>query len=182
MPRLLDTTTRVGTVADAVNYLLATQGASALTMRTIAYECRLSPATLSLHYGSREHMLTVAALATSRARTARMQERARRDGVLAFLPREPDELPDVRAWLGWCELERNQETLRHTLWWARAEDRALLDVTLDHRPAAGDLDLLVAAVDGLAVALCRPEDPMPLPAAQELLSRLAIDLTGRSCA
>ncbi|WP_341927854.1 helix-turn-helix domain-containing protein [Nocardioides psychrotolerans] len=181
-PRLLDTTTRTGTIADAVNLLLATRGASALTMRAIAAECRLSPAALSLHYGSRRHMLAVAALATSRARTARMQERARRDGVLAFLPREPEEVLDVRAWLAWCELDRDEEALHHTMWWARAEDRALLDDTLDHRLGPTDLDLLVAAIDGLAVALCRPEDPMPLPAAQELLQRLAADLIDRSAA
>ena len=182
MPRLLDTTTRTGTIAEAINFLLATQGASALTMRAIARECRLSPAALSLHYGSREHMLAVAALATSRARTERIQERVRRDGVLAFLPREDEEVQDVRAWLGWCELDRNQETLHHTLWWARAEDRALLDATFDHRLRHGDLDLLVAVIDGLAVAVCRPQDPMPPSAAQDLLTRLASDLSGHHAA
>ena len=111
-----------------------------------------------------------------------MQERARGDGVLAFLPREPEEVLDVRAWLGWCELDRDEEKLHHTMWWARAEDRALLDVTLDQRLGPTDLDLLVAAIDGLAVALCRPEDPMPLPAAQELVVRLASAVTNLGAA
>lgn len=124
MPRLLDVRTRTEAVTQAVNHLLALHGASALTLRRIGRECGVGASSLSEHYGTREHLLVVVNLATSRSRAAGLRSRARREGILAFLPRDDDEVLDARAWWGWCELERSHERLSHTMVRARAEDLA----------------------------------------------------------
>lgn len=182
MPRLLDVRTRTQAVTQAVNYLLATRGASALTLRGIGQECRVGASSLSEHYGTREHLLVVAHVTTCRARLERLRERALHEGLLAFLPRDPDEVLDARAWLGWCELERTHDRLHHTLGWARAEDRALVSASLDHRVTRPGLDLVTAAVHGLVVATCAPVEPLPLETARSLLTDVTTSLLARPAA
>lgn len=61
MPRLVNDFTRTDHVTAAINHVIVERGVEGLTMRGIGAVARLSPSTLSAHYGSREHMLRVAA-------------------------------------------------------------------------------------------------------------------------
>lgn len=171
MPRLLDTESRTTTVVTAINHLLARDGASGLTMRAIGELSRVSPATLSSHYGSREHMLRVAAWVTGKARLTAISDRMWQDGVLAFLPAAADDVVTARTWLGWCELWRSHDWLGPTVAEIRDEERALLARTLDYRLARDALTETLALIDGLQVAICTPDRPLAREAACGILAR-----------
>lgn len=171
MPRLLDTETRTTTVVTAINHLLARDGAGGVTMRAIGELSRVSPATLSSHYGNREHMLRVAAWVTGQARLTAIRDRMRRDGVLAFLPADADDVVTARVWLGWCELGRSHDWLGPSIAEIRDEERALLARTVDYRLERERLTEALAVVDGLQVALCAPDRPLARETAYRILAR-----------
>ena len=171
MPHLVDAISRTDDVTVAINHLIVERGVAGLSMRAIAGELRLGASTLYAHYGSREHMLRVAAHVTGKARLEFIRDRMHRDGARALLPEDDEDVLTARAWLGWCELGRTHDWLAPTVEEIRAFERAELARRYDYRLARAALDTIVALVDGLLVAICRPERPMPPGAARELLDR-----------
>ncbi len=171
MPRLLDTLSRTNTVTNAVNDLLAADGAAGLTMRRIAAECRLSTAALGSHYGSREHLLRVAGYTTSEGLLDHQRQMVAVHGLVGLLPREPDDVVDARVWLGWCELGRSHEALEQLVARHRAEQRALVARRHDYLLGREEIDGVLALVDGLQVAVCDPVRPLPLPRVRTLFER-----------
>lgn len=169
MPRLIDTTSRTGALAAAVNHLLAEGGPRALSLRAISGVSRVSGSSILHHFGSVEHLLRVSVHLTGRARVERIEQRWRSDGVGAHLPGSPEDVVDARVWLAWCELWRSHEGLELTVREARHAERALLARQLDYRLARDDLDAAIALVDGLTVAVCRPVEPMSPTRAAALL-------------
>jgi AcrR family transcriptional regulator len=171
MPRLIDTDSRTGAVVAAINHVLARDGAAALSLRSIARESGVSASSLLHHFGSREHLLRVAAARTGRARVRDIDRSSITRGVLAFLPADPDEVVDTRAWLAWLELWRSDESLVNAVGDVRLDERALIAEVLDYRADKEDLDGLLALIDGLLTAVCAPVRPMPLTRAVGILRR-----------
>ena len=171
MPRLIDTASRTGTLVASVNHLLAEGGPRAVSLRAIASVSRVSGSSILHHFGTVEHLLRVSAHITGQARLQRMDERWFEEGVAAHLPHTPDDVVDARMWLAWCELWRSHEGLELTIREARYAERALLARRMDFQLARDELDSVVALIDGLTVATCRPVEPMPPERAARLLSR-----------
>jgi len=93
MPRLIDTDLRT---------------AESLTMRRIGQQCGISASALLHHFGSREHMLRVAAHRTGDEESVRL----------------------TSAWLSWVELARTQSWLEPTVTDLRHRERKALAVLL----------------------------------------------------
>lgn len=173
MPRLLDTSSRTDTVVSAINEILARDGVAGLTMRAIGRGSRISPASLTGHYGSREHLLRVAAHRTGLARLDAIRPRSYSEQALAFLPRNADETVDARVWLSWCDLGRSDESLSVTIRDARARELDVLARSFEYHLTGPELDELYALLEGLTAAVCAALDPMPLETAR------AIAVTGQ---
>jgi AcrR family transcriptional regulator len=171
MPLLINTETRTDELVLAINHLLAQHGPTGLTLRRIAGASGVHTSSMLHHYGSREHLLRVAAGRTGRARAEDLEVRLPREGVAALLPYSIDDLPDARAWLAWQEMWRSEERLVSTIDHFRDEERFLLARALQLRFVSDDLDGIVALADGLLVALCRPQRPMSLTLARGILTR-----------
>jgi AcrR family transcriptional regulator len=171
MPRLIEPEGRTETVVDAIVFLLARDGPAGLTLRAIARESRVSTSSLLHHFGSREHLVRVAATWTGRARLRAMDRRADRDGVGVFLPTEGDteDLITARAWLAWLELWRVEDSLTETIERFRDRELLLLARMLGVRIGSQDLTATVALIDGLNTAVCAPVRPLPPGRALEIL-------------
>jgi AcrR family transcriptional regulator len=183
VPRLLDTESRTNTVTNAVNDLLALHGASALTMRRIAAECRLSTAALGSHYGSREHMLRLAMFTTSAARLEHLGDQVVWEGATGLLPRAAgddveDDVVDARVWLAWLEMGRSHEWLQTAMTEHRQKEMALLARRYDYELTRTELVTVLALVDGLLVAVCDPVDPLRPAVARTILTQQLVVLMG----
>ncbi len=66
MPALIDTGSRAGTLAAAVNELLVTEGIPGLTLRKIAAVSRVSTGSILHHLGDKNRLLSLAAGLTAR--------------------------------------------------------------------------------------------------------------------
>jgi TetR/AcrR family transcriptional regulator, transcriptional repressor of bet genes len=170
MPRLIATESRTDCVVAAINHLLARDGATGISIRAIAQQAQISASSLLHHYGSREHLLRVAAVHTGRARVSEVDRNAWKHGPLAFLPLDFDDVLDARAWLAWLELWRSNDTLTTAIEDARLDERALLAELVDYRLDRDELDTVAALIDGLLTAICAPVRPMPLARAREILT------------
>ncbi len=111
MPLLIDTESRTGLLVHAINDILIESGPAGLTVRNIAQVSRVGPSSIYGQMGSREHLLRVAAGTTCRARLTSLRVETEVDGILAFLPRDADEILETRAWLAWLELWRVEDFL-----------------------------------------------------------------------
>ncbi|HEY0905306.1 MAG TPA: helix-turn-helix domain-containing protein [Marmoricola sp.] len=169
MPRYIETESRTETVVAAINEVLARDGIGGLSLRAIARESRVSTSSLLHHFGNREHLLRVAASQTGRWRVREIDRRCSRDGALAFLPQDADDVVDARAWLAWLELWRSEDNLATPIGGARRDERALLAEIFDYRLARDELDAAIALIDGLMTALCAPALPMPIARARAML-------------
>jgi AcrR family transcriptional regulator len=168
---LIDTLTRTGTLVAAVNHLLAEGGPRAVSLRAVARESRVGASSIIHHLGSLEHLMRVSALWTGRARRDQLEWRWREEGLMAHLPQTDDQVVDARVWLAWCEMWRAEPQVEPTVSEARDHERALLAGQLDYALPRDDLDGLVAMIDGLTVAVCRPVRPMSPTRARALLRR-----------
>jgi AcrR family transcriptional regulator len=181
VPRLIDPYTRTGAMVLAINSILVTEGVFGLTLRTIAREGGISTGSLLHHFGHRERVLGVAAYETGCALLGEIGWGAVGHGVETFLPGNDEGILLTRAWLSWCELWRSEDWLTQTVGDLRARERRMLAEAHDFQVGRGDLDLLVAVVDGLRVAVCAPVRPMPPADARTLLagaSRAALERAG----
>ena len=144
-------------VADAIVQLLEDTGVTGLTSRAVAGRFRLSPSALTQRAG-RAELLRLAFVFFTR-RWSDWVHGDSDSGLLARLPREPEEVHGVRVWHSLAELARGEAlsgnpTPHEVLALARDDERALLAsrlrVLLD-RPA---LDSEVAGTLALGVGLC----------------------------
>jgi AcrR family transcriptional regulator len=173
VPRLIDPEGRTATLVDAINHLLARDGVTGLSLRAIARESRVSTSSMLHHFDSRDRLLRIAARMTGEARLDAIYRRADREGVGAFLPAPgDDDLITARAWLGWCELWRSEDTIGETMSRNRDHERLLLASVLEVRPRTHDLTPIVALIDGLTVAVCAPTRPLAPQRARDVLREL----------
>ena len=171
MPRLIDTHARTVAVLDAAEQVIAERGLAGLSLRAIAAEARISLGSLTSHYESRGRLLHLLAQVAGRAWLEGLAERTARGGVADFLPATEDDVQDIRVWLSWCELARSDPQLRGRVRDVRREERLLVDRCTDHRLDTDALDVAVALLDGLRIAVCSAESPMPSERARELWLR-----------
>jgi AcrR family transcriptional regulator len=169
MPMLIDTESRVDTLVRAVNDVLIEHGPAGLSLRRIAAFSGVSTSSMLHHLGSREHLLRVAAGWTARERLRHFRAESRLDGILAFLPRNGDELLDTRAWLAWLELWRSEDFLTRWIVESREEELELLTALTGQQLLPTEPDGLLALIDGLRVAVCAPVRPLRLDAARDIL-------------
>jgi AcrR family transcriptional regulator len=169
MPMLIDIESRAGVLVRAINDVLIEHGPAGLSLRRISKFSGVSTSSMLHHLGSREHLLRVAAATTARQRLQHLLLESERDGVLAFLPRDGDELLDTRAWLAWLELWRSEDFLARWIAENRDEEIALLAARTDYGLSRHELDGRMALIEGLRVAVCAPVRPMRLDVAREVL-------------
>jgi AcrR family transcriptional regulator len=180
MPRLIDTGTRTGTMVEATMRILATRGAPGLTLRGIARESRISTGSLLHHFESRERILGVAAHRTGRAHLDEIESGILWHGVQGFLPGDEETRLLTLAWLGWCELWRTEETLVEIVAEVRRQEMTMLAEQHEHRLSRPDLDVLVAVIDGLRLAVCAPIGAMSFTRARDLLAATSAAASERS--
>lgn len=168
MPRLIDSDRRTSEMVTGVVRVLVTDGIPGLTMRRIGEQCGTSPSALLHHFGTREHMLRVAAHRTGRTLISAAEAASLWLGVEAFLPADEDATRLTQAWLAWVELARSQTWLEPTVTELRCREREILRETLGHRGGEPEPELVAALLDGLRQAICAPADPMSLERAREL--------------
>lgn len=171
MPRLIPPESRTDAVVDAVLFLLSRDGPRGISLRAIARESRISTSSLLHHFGSREHLVRVAAGRTGRARIQALELRSDREGVGAFLPAidDAEDLITARAWLAWCELWRVEDSLINTIEHVRDQELMILARVLDVRIGSVDLSAIVALIDGLTIAVCAPVRPLSPARARDIL-------------
>lgn len=171
MPRLVNSLTRTDDVTAAINDVILEDGLAGLSMRAIATRALLSPASLHHHYGSREHLLRVAASVTGESRLEQIRWRLPREGPVAWLPRNDEDVLVARAWLAWCEMWRSHDWIVHIVEKIRDQELFELSRHYEFRVTRDDLDTVFALIDGLLVAVCRPMQPLPRGEARRLLER-----------
>lgn len=172
MPSLLHCPSRAETVVAAIETVIAEHGAGGLTIRRIAQVSRVSSGSLYHHFEDRGRMLGLAALISGRRRLTEISDRLPSEGLSAFLPRTDDQLVDTRVWLGWSELWRSEPNLEGIICELRGSERHLLADALACQPDSEQAHAAYAFLEGLRIALCAPEDPMPRSAAHQLLAGL----------
>lgn len=177
MPRLVDARTLIDNLVIGVNWVLADGGPKALTLRAIARQVNLSPASILHHYGSLDRLLTVAAAQSAHDHLEAIRFRTGGEGVAAFLPYTAEDLVFMRAWLGWLELWRSATNVEGAITAARRQELALLAQAVEHTLARDELDLLMACIDGLRISVCAPDRPLAVPTARDLVRAAAARLT-----
>jgi len=170
MPRLVDVRTLLDSLVAGVNWVIADGGPQALTLRAVAREVNLSPATILHHYESLDRLIGIAAYQSADEHVAAIRFRILGEGVAAFLPYTSEDLVLMRAWLAWLELWRSAANVESAITDARRQELALLAEVTSYTLAGDDLHLLMACIDGLRVAVCAPDRPLGLPAARQQLS------------
>jgi AcrR family transcriptional regulator len=161
------------------------KGPGGLTLRAMAAEVGISLGSLTSHYENRMRLLHLLCQVAGREWLRDVEERGGRHGPVGFLPRTPEDVVDTRVWLSWCELARSTPELTGTVRDVRLDERALLDDALRRHLAAPQLDrdvldLGLAVVHGLRVAVCAPVEAMPVERASELLTSHLDALVERS--
>jgi AcrR family transcriptional regulator len=181
MPQLMDTRSRAGTLAAAVNEILVTDGIPGLSLRRIAAVSRVSPGSMIHHLGGKDRLLQLSAALTARGLSDDTGRRSWDEGVLAFLPNGDEDVLNTRAWLAWVELGRSDPHVEPAVTRARDDERARLAESVDHRLARDELDLTYAVLEGLRARVCAPTRPMPPSRARDLLAlhlrRLGVPIT-----
>lgn len=147
-----------------------------------------------------ERILRVCAANFGRRRVDALTHRVATEGLDAFLPGNESDVVTIRAWLGWRELARGDESLAQRVRDIDALERHLLlaaivpGVPVDRRlhwrlkasedapkdlPDEAVLDTPMAVVQGLRDALCGGhDDAMTVERARHCLARAAEALLG----
>ena len=169
MPRILHTETRADAIVDAVSHLIVTRGVDTLSLRSIAAATGLSPSTLLHQLTNRTRLLRVCASRFVRRHMAELGYRVQFESAHGFLPRTPEEIRDMRVWLGWRELGRSDDGIAYAMADFREQERLLLGMTIRRRPGSPsrqleehELDAAMAVVEGLREVMCaRGEHALP---------------------
>jgi AcrR family transcriptional regulator len=178
MPMLFDTESRTDTLIRAINDILIELGPAGLSMQRISQYSGVQKSSIYHHLDNRERLLRVAIGHTSKAHSSAIRAGIATDGVLALLPRNDDELLEARAWLAWLELWRCEDFPERWIVQAREDEMAFIARATDYRLTRPELEVALAVVDGLRMALCAPRQPMRRERARVLLaSHLGIPCT-----
>ena len=169
MPAYLDTGLRATLIAEAAQRLILTKGMPALSLRAIAAEVGISPATLVHQFTHWARLRGYLAVRCRQERLQRVLRRSPAEGVLAFLPADEDDVDHARVWLAWSDLTRSEAGFADVQALFRDEQVAMLDALTGRTLDEARLDLLVAAADGLTVRVCDRAAPLTLERARAAL-------------
>lgn len=172
MPRLIDPVSRGDAIINGAARVIVDRGLSGLTLRAIAAEAGVGASSLVHQFGNRDRLLRVMVMRLGRRRVEVIDRRSHRDGGLAYLPTDEDELADARIWLACCELGREMPDVGAAVADVREEERLLMDVLTERQLDEPGLDVVMAVVDGLTAALCAPLEPLPVVRARAALARV----------
>jgi AcrR family transcriptional regulator len=168
MPRKPDSCDSGDLLTDGVMALLAESGATGVTLRRLAERRGISVGALTNRWGSRGRMLHVAVNYFRQRWNDVMGPRCWSEGVTGFLPVTEDEVEDCHVWFAFCDLARADPVVAECVAAQRQEERAFVQTLVREHADDTTVDLLVAVVDGLRLALCAPV-PMPVNRAREVL-------------
>jgi AcrR family transcriptional regulator len=163
VPRVVDGDARRRDIAAAVTRVLGRDGVEAVTMRNVAAELGSTTGLLTHWVPSRDALIHLALTETANEQTARaigVLTRRPTDLVGAmeqFMPVDARRRAEMKVWLGFWAFAISNETLR-----AEQRDRYrdfrtqlgqhLRGLGVPSARAAAAVELLMAAVDGVAVA------------------------------
>lgn len=171
MPTHLDNGARSTLVAQAAQRLILARGMRGLSLRAIAHEVGISPATLIHQFTHWTRLQGYLAVRARKDHLDRMLRRSVREGILALLPVDADDIDRARVWLAWCDLARSEAGFADVLAVFREEQVAFVDELTGRMLDEAALDLLVASTDGLTARVCDREEPLPLERATAALLR-----------
>lgn len=170
VPRLIDPIARGETIAQAASRVIVAGGLPALTLRAVAAEARISPASLVHQFTDRARLMSTLCVLRGTDRLFDISRRTLSEGALAFIPTN-DTVLDDRVWLAWCELGRSDAAIGEIVAEIRRDERDMLDAVLGRSLDEPGLDALMAAIDGLVGAVCLGNEPLPLERARVALGR-----------
>ncbi|KRF17765.1 hypothetical protein ASG90_05315 [Nocardioides sp. Soil797] len=174
MPRLIDAASRADTLTLAINHVIATEGAAALSVRRISRASRVSAPTILHHFGSRARLLSMAAARTAADRLDDFAARQPHEGLRAMLPRPSerswctDPAVHARVWLGWLELWRTDPELERCFDDHFERLRGYVSVLTEGRLTPMTVETLLALAEGLQARIAAPIKPLSPTDADDL--------------
>jgi hypothetical protein len=166
----LDSASTEDMLTDAAVHVLAAKGATGLTIRAVAEWLRVTPPRVS-QMASRAHLIEVVTARFGIRWIDWIEYRRWREGVMALLPAEPDEVAGVRVWLALAELARFSPRPAELLAYTRRREQVIVADLLEVEPDAADVTLVLATAQGLRAGLCESGGPT-LSAARSVLEGL----------
>ena len=110
MPYVYDATERTEELASTMVAIMGDEGVRGLSLRAVSRRSGVTTSSALNHYGSWARLRTLGAALTASRRQDQVGGRHVRD-LLAYVPSTATELRDARAWLGWEELGRADESI-----------------------------------------------------------------------
>lgn len=161
----------------AVFRLVVGRGDLAPSLRALAADAGMSPASVVHHFGSRQHALQLVAARWARQRAEDLLFCPGAADLPALLPEHPEQVHDAAFDFALVAMARGHEGIASSMSDLRQARRERLGNALPDLDRA-DLDLVVAAVDGLMFALSLPFDALDPDRARAALARLVGLLPG----
>lgn len=170
---------RFHSVLVGVHAVVVEHGLRGLTLRATARKMRMSPATINQFYGSWDRALGLITQETAEIMRLGWQGELWADPdlltmLIHLLPDEADDLRALRVWLALVEAGRATPEIGAAVAAYDADRVQALSYVLRRQGSSRVLvTLCLAVVDGLGVALTRPEDPITREQAVEVVRCLA---------
>jgi AcrR family transcriptional regulator len=177
MPRNVFTMDVLDSVLDALLRAIVVRGELAPSLRTLAADAGMSAAGIVHHFGTRSHALKLAARRWADERADTFGRCRSPVDLPTIIPGLPAEVDEVVVDFSLTAMARGHEGIARSLSRLRVERRCRL---ADAAPVldATDLDLLLAAIEGLRYATALPVEPLDCQAARDALARLVDLLLG----
>ena len=153
------------TTALAITRYVAERGALPPTSRQIAKDIRMSPSSLTSAFESRSEMIRRSAASWAAHHSERQRDKVAQQGWAGFVPSDPEEILEARAWLCWRAMSIGDPEMSEAVADAgRAQRRRLSgELRADGVSYEAD-DLLVrttsSLLDGLIDAIAAPTDAL----------------------
>ena len=152
--------------ASAITRFFLEHGAQAPSSRVIAAGARMSPSSLTSHFGGREAMLRMSAASWATFHRELLSDRVSSRGWDGFLPLGDEEVAQGRAWLCWRAMAIGDEEMAHAIALAqRAQERLLRnhlfwEEEANHAADSMAIRLTSRSLDALVDALIDPVAPL----------------------
>jgi AcrR family transcriptional regulator len=157
-------------LTDAAFELIAEGGTSALTMRALAAQTRMSPSWITDRFTNRARMLAIIADIFGDRWVTWIRARVTTSGIAALLPATDEEIVANRVWLALVELGRVAREVGWRTSAVRRDERAVVARLLACRSGDLRVDDVLAMVDGLRAGMADPERSLHPDRARTILS------------
>lgn len=171
MPRHVFTTDVLTSVLDALLRAIVVRGELAPSLRRLAADAGMSPAGIVHHFGTRNHALQLAAHRWVDERADTFGSCRSPHSLPTLIPGCPSEVDDAAVDFSLTAMARGHEGMAHSMARLRRKRRGHLSHAAPDLEDA-DLDLLLAAIEGLRYATALPEQQLDCQAARDALARL----------